>query len=502
MFVQEPVATANGDDTRGSVFSKLFQNNVDIVFGETVPTSIFRIIQVPGVGGDVDIFARDTVIRDDVVEIYVDGCLLATVDSRNGSEGTHPGETHTISIPGFLGQLNTHTIEYRNVISEPGRSLWEVSETVKRFTGNFKCGSETCVAPEGKPFEVVQISDFGTCGENSVGQKNPTWGRFGKKLGGVLIADSGERLEISCGQGQGVNLLAFLLSYTPPGGNKKVVGLCPYVAGCNSALFSIAGDKDRNGMPDCIRKTYWRSRDYGANDANNGGDLWTGEQQENPDRLDWADSIFDADTHSLDKVNLKWTYRQGPPVNFCRAGDAEGDLLQRQAVDPAIFPLANLFSQVATQITQDLYSLQNPPMEEFPFAICDLDHDGDCDDVDQQIFDDSEGTCFGDPGYNPEADIDFDGCVASNDRIVLFPGDEDGDGVNDLIDNCPLVPNPGQGDSDGDGIGDACTLTPLPPREVPVTTSGGRIGLILLLGSILLGGMLGLRRVSFAFRRS
>ena len=66
-------------------------------------------------------------------------------------------------------------------------------------------------------------------------------------------------------------------------------------------------------------------------------------------------------------------------------------------------------------------SSQNPEMRELISRICDLDHDGDCDDVDQQIFDDSEGTCFGDPGYNPEADIDFDGCITSSDRYNLFP---------------------------------------------------------------------------------
>jgi hypothetical protein len=36
-------------------------------------------------------------------------------------------------------------------------------------------------------------------------------------------------------------------------------------------------------------------------------------------------------------------------------------------------------------------------------------------------------------------------------------GDDDGDGVPNLEDNCPLVANPGQGDSDGDGAGDACS---------------------------------------------
>jgi len=34
--------------------------------------------------------------------------------------------------------------------------------------------------------------------------------------------------------------------------------------------------------------------------------------------------------------------------------------------------------------------------------------------------------------------------------------DTDGDGVCDLLDNCPFTPNPDQKDSDGDGIGDAC----------------------------------------------
>lgn len=74
---------------------------------------------------------------------------------------------------------------------------------------------------------------------------------------------------------------------------------------------------------------------------------------------------------------------------------------------------------------------------------------------------------WGNLKYNFRASTDFaDGIhlstvaapeITLNEALSLSP-DSDGDGVPDLVDNCPLVANPDQQDSDGDGIGDTCSF--------------------------------------------
>jgi hypothetical protein len=75
-----------------------------------------------------------------------------------------------------------------------------------------------------------------------------------------------------------------------------------------------------------------------------------------------------------------------------------------------------------------------------------------------------EFTGFPDPPgtrtYTCEGDDDFITVTGLAYSTVALFSDEDDDDVNDVSDNCPAVPNPGQEDADSDDQGDACDACP------------------------------------------
>ncbi|MEO8842340.1 MAG: thrombospondin type 3 repeat-containing protein [Kofleriaceae bacterium] len=54
----------------------------------------------------------------------------------------------------------------------------------------------------------------------------------------------------------------------------------------------------------------------------------------------------------------------------------------------------------------------------------------------------------------------------------ITPNDDDGDGVDNAVDNCPSVPNADQANEDGDKFGDACDPCPVEANDLPSDPDG------------------------------
>lgn len=97
--------------------------------------------------------------------------------------------------------------------------------------------------------------------------------------------------------------------------------------------------------------------------------------------------------------------------------------------------------------------------------------------VDQQ---DTDEDALGDAC---DSDDDGDGVPDSSDNcpLTLYPQvDADGDGVGDPCDNCIDCTNPSQVDTDGNGIGDNCTVVGNDDICVPTMSLWGALALSLL----------------------
>ncbi|MCB1773273.1 MAG: thrombospondin type 3 repeat-containing protein, partial [Gammaproteobacteria bacterium] len=110
---------------------------------------------------------------------------------------------------------------------------------------------------------------------------------------------------------------------------------------------------------------------------------------------------------------------------------------------------------------------------------CDADDDGDgvTDAVDAFPGDaaasvDTDGD--GQPDdYNPGATPE-----QRESSLLIVDVDDDGDGVNDVDDNCPLVINQDQSDRDHDRLGDACDRIENNPICFPMFDTRGGLRII------------------------
>lgn len=125
-----PVVAESEVDTSEPVPSAAGDSPVYITFGAVLPSSI-NVTHNAATAEDLEIKLRDCCIRDDVVEVRINDCLVWTVDSRNGASGSHPWQSANFSVgPG------SYNIEYLNVISSVGPSGWWYELISSAWTGD------------------------------------------------------------------------------------------------------------------------------------------------------------------------------------------------------------------------------------------------------------------------------------------------------------------------------------------------------------------------------
>jgi MYXO-CTERM domain-containing protein len=112
----------------------------------------------------------------------------------------------------------------------------------------------------------------------------------------------------------------------------------------------------------------------------------------------------------------------------------------------------------------------------------DADHNGmgdACTDTDNDGVEDSVDNCktVANPGQEDgDGDGVGDACDNCKNTKNVDQADQDGDGVGDACDNCPAVKNADQADKDTDGIGDVCDNCPTAANPDQADKDGDKIG--------------------------
>lgn len=127
------VLTSGADVSCQTDAAKLKMGYRYVIFGE-VPSPITVELDLAE-PMDVGLFSMDCCIPDDIVEVWVDGCLRGESNSLATAPAAHAGQTFWVSL--FAGH---HVIQYINTVSEPGSSGWYLQEIEMPFTGNFYDG--------------------------------------------------------------------------------------------------------------------------------------------------------------------------------------------------------------------------------------------------------------------------------------------------------------------------------------------------------------------------
>lgn len=389
-------------------------NRRNVSFPDAVPASLFSgQITVAAPGTDLEIFGQDCCIRDDVVDVRIHRldvtprpvpCLLATIDSRGGATGTHEGERHRVSLgPG------TYQVEYRMHVSGEGSSGWTVSEEELPFTNELSCRCASVQKERIQRHEVSLKSSEEDCDPSRQGPRTPIWGPvFGERR--ALEFDTGEKLEMACQSSR------FEMLYTPPGGQRRLVGFCPFETGFNELTYEHFGDFDRDKKPDCLVATKWTSKDYGRNDDPN---PFTGEVGER--LLDWAVIEFEAPSGIRSDESYQFEYAQEPPILFRYPGrEPEGRLVRQRFVEVIGKSGGRLAAAPGAGSGAFAGEPEPAPMVLGTVRPCDLTGDGSCDEADFERFRSALGACFEDAAYHPAADSDTDDCVDEADGEQLF----------------------------------------------------------------------------------